>query len=96
MVNTLETEVTILKRQIAEGGVDTDGELNPRYTYLVTEDGFYLATEEGECFVLEQENSVAGGTESELDPKYTYLVTEDNVHLATEQGECFVLEQENK
>lgn len=95
-VNTLETEVTILKRQIAEGGVDTDGELNPRYTYLVTEDGFYLATEEGECFVLEQENSVAGGTGSELDPKYTYLVTEDNVHLATEQGECFVLEQENK
>ena len=97
-VNTLETEVIILKRQIAEGGGGggTEGELNPRYTYLVTEDGFYLATEEGECFVLEQENSVAGGTESELDPKYTYLVTEDNVHLATEQGECFVLEQENK
>ena len=97
-VNTLETEVIILKRQIAEGGGGggTDGELNPRYTYLVTEDGFYLATEEGECFVLEQENNVAGGTDSELDSKYTYLVTEDNRYLATEEGKCFVLEQENK
>ena len=57
-VNTLETEVIILKRQIAEGGGGgTEGDLDPKYTYLVTEDGFYLATEEGECFVLEQENS---------------------------------------